>query len=482
MRLMGRKGTDRLQADNPFQSASLDQARCVWHPAAHRYYQEYCSYFLLRLRGPAPTAMADTLTRLLVQAQISSYCVYIVYGYYDGLIRVWATPQKRARLIRLFEQNRGTVENVLEFQARDIRYLWATNVPNLDERAIQTNLATIDAVCKAILRGDAPSEDELGTLKRTGLIHHLTPVQGGIKFYLALSRLPGSVMVGFEADEIARSLEGLSDTVQNISLYSGLGFADYLIKGVVADFQDVAKSTYEIDSATSRFELRPMTLLIANQDAVESDHIDIEWEDFSTSLIRLESILGPASAEHISQLDHPARNAVGAVFEAFADLLGTPSEPIFLGLLESRLRGDVILLGEKLSFILRLEGLLRRYLVRVWSEEFGASWVRSIQRVASECNVDPKKQPAKDYTLHDLITVSGKLAAEDSPVGERLERTLGGDWTRHVFDVRGLRNHVAHGSIYEPEFGQTFFARWEDVASSVCRVARVYNRLIEIAT
>src|SRR5947209_11213091 len=83
-----------------FRTTNILSDRYVWDPQAHHEYREHCRYLLLRFDGPDP-ADVPRIAKACDRALISSYCVYLIYGYYDVLVRVWCTAQKYERLMRL---------------------------------------------------------------------------------------------------------------------------------------------------------------------------------------------------------------------------------------------------------------------------------------------------------------------------------------------------------------------------------------------
>lgn len=464
---------------NPFQSRDVADRRLVWDPAVHELYDEHCSYFLLRMREPDPN-IVETMTHLLVQAQISSFCVYVVYGYYDVLVRVWSTGQKRGRFIDLLDRNATAIESVDEFLAGSILFLWSQTVEFDDPRELQAFRPDIEIVSRAILRKIEPPVDAIDTLMKARLIHTIPERHDGIvKFYIALSRVPGGVQTKAEFEQLRQAVDRVRPTMKDLCLYRGRGFANYLIKGVASAYRDIMACTYAITQATQVLDLRPMTLLIANNDAPEFDHVDVAWVEFETSLLRLEKILGGNSAQLIAELALPVRNSVGRIFVQFDNLLRTPFEPIFLAVLHARLSQDVALLAEKLSFLLRLEGMVRKFLVEVWASELGRDWYRTVKEAAGQCGVSVTKDPVKEYTLHDIVTVTLQMTSHNAIPQERIDTILGQSWGVRLSQVKDLRNQVAHGDIYDDDVAKHLFVNWEAMAESVCNVGYLYNALLE---
>src|SRR5439155_19788589 len=76
---------------NPFKASDIIHKRLVWDARVHtELYSEHCHYFWLRAFQPS-TQLIPTLEACLQQAGVASSCVYLLYGYWDVLIRLWAT-------------------------------------------------------------------------------------------------------------------------------------------------------------------------------------------------------------------------------------------------------------------------------------------------------------------------------------------------------------------------------------------------------
>lgn len=447
----------------------------VWAPTVHEHlYDEHCYYFLLRLRNPDNNFLTTSIQEQLIRDHIPSHCIYYLYGYYDVLIRIWATGQKRARFVRDLDANRAAVEAVHEFQARNIDFLWGKAAPTLN--ALPQYRPQIEAICKAVSERAKVPQKELSDLEAVGLIHKLPECTKSIKLYIALSKIPGAVAVSFETDHLVKALKADSLPFKNVSLYSGIGFANYLIKAVVEDYEQIITCTRGLLDTLNQLQLRPMTLLIANNDATESDQIDIEWEEMSTSLLQLELVLGSDYSEHISHLEKSARDEVGNVYRTYNHLLGTPFAPIFKGILTARLENDPTVLFEKLTFVMRLEGLLRKFFIELLARIFGTSeWVAQVKQSAAKCGVEPEKNPAKNFTLHDWVTVAGKMASDGLIPASEIENVLGPEWKTSLSDLKEIRNALAHGRLFEEDYA---LKNWKNIATTVFRVGNIHNVLI----
>lgn len=466
---------------NTFQAFDIHQGRLVWDPVVHRAYNEHCYYFLLRLRDPE-IDVVGTIQGLLVQSKVESSCIYILYGYYDVLVRLWATDQKRGRFVKRLDEHRELIEDVKEFQAHKIEYLWATKPATVDDSSFPRYRPQVESVAKAIRLGNGVSDSTINELAAAGLVHRIAQREKtGIKFYIALSRIPGPIESKVDLDRLKETLQQKNLPLNDVSVYSGIGFCNYFIKAVVGSYPEIVSATMVIFRDVRKLNLRPMTLLIANNDAPESDQIDLVWEELSVDLLQLGLLLGPGAERLISQLESHDRTEVGKVFGENCGFLGSPFESVFRALLVSRLQNDGELLGEKLAFLMRLEGLLRRFFVEVCTSAIGekTSWFKIVQDAAGRSSVDPAKNPAKEYTLHDLLTVMDKLIAEGTLSQEAVETVLGTGWKRNLDQVKDLRNAFAHGKLYEPgQLKKLVETGWYSFARTICNVGSIYNSLV----
>lgn len=484
-----------------FHSRDISARRYVWDPVVHKtLYGEDLSFFLLRLSAPTLGVVAD-LEAVLRRASIVSSCVYTVFGFYDALLRVWCTPEQRLRLIDELQNEFPDADFIREFRVDKAYYEdWSAHRHDLTFRTLQSFTGSIEAASGgATGKQDIPAALEL--LTKEGLLHVLDPlkefpagIEGDqlIKLYFALSSTAFHV-TALEPD-VVRAAVSEVDILRAKSVYTGDGFCDYLVKGMVARYRDVDRAAIQLQEAIERRRLafRTMTLLIANQDAPESDFIDVSHVDVGRSLMRLVRTLGGGTIlNDLEALSESRRQDVRSVFDEFApSLLDTAFERFFLGILEAGIRSDILMLGEKLSFITRLEALLRQFATsELWPPHLGSAWPQRVLAVANDLRREGKQRadipgltdPAQ-FTLSDYVRVTDKLVAVGEIEGPAVADRLGPDWRPSLHGILGLRNDVAHGNLYEPAKSVRIFNQWRDVARSACRAGDVYNRLVDASS
>lgn len=426
------------------------------------------------MRNPDNEIFSNLQARIASERILSS-CYYYLYGYYDVLLRIWATSQKRQRLIQALKEYEDNIENVSEFQARNISYLWG-NGRKINYEEAATTKTVIARVANSALTNSPLDVTDVGMLIDKGILHKLPAVsKGSIKFYIALTKIPGSSEIRSEFELLKKGVESLQ--LQNVSIYHGMGFAKYLIKAIASHYNDIINTTVSLIGTLKPLDLRPMTLLIANEDAKEADILDTAWADLTPSMLQLEFILGATTLEEFGELSADERKLISEIVEENTDLFSTNFGSIFKAFLTSKLKRDAPLFFEKLSFLLRLESMLNRFLVSFLSKELGKQWFEVVQKTGSACGL-PQKKSANEYTLHEIFVLLRKLYSDDAVNRSALDEALGTHWQVHFESALPLRNDYAHGRL----FGNVVIEKWSDLMRVILPLGRIYNKLIERTT
>jgi hypothetical protein len=481
--------------DRAFQSRDISSTRYVWDPSVHKLlYGEDLSFFIIRLSSP-PIDIVGELEKILTKANVRSFCIYKVYGFYDALIRVWCGAQQRRNVIESLQQSLPDAEFINEFRADEIYYTWA------DQRTDLT-FATLQPFEQGVETISLPTPDEsdanhwLEKLKSERLIHTLDirkqfgrPVDGEhlVKLYVALSRTAFHGMPSVELATVRSTLRDVSE-LHAASLYTGNGFGDFMIKGIVVRYRDVDRAITKLLTALRdrRLSFRTMTLLIANHDAPEIDIVDVSHVDLGQSLMRLVRQLGSDILPALERQSEEKRQDVRAIYDEFASgLLGTPFERYFEGILEAGIRNDILMLGEKLSFIMRLEALLRSQMrSKLWPHGIGTDWPRRTLEVANELRRSGKTRQdvtsltdVAQFTISDYVRVTAKLVELGELDSRAVSHALGATWETDLRDIVEVRNDVAHGNLYEPSRAAQVLSDWRQTARAACLAGRIYNRL-----
>ena len=123
--------------------------------------------------------------------------------------------------------------------------------------------------------------DHLLMLKEKGMIIEIKETsRQHIKLYMAFSSTDRSTVSEYGSQELSRLLskEELSKSdleLENVSIYSGGGFAEYIVKGLVANYNMIYSLNFHLATRFIEKGFRQMTFLVANVDAYESDQLAI---------------------------------------------------------------------------------------------------------------------------------------------------------------------------------------------------------------
>jgi hypothetical protein len=477
-------------SDVTFRTKDINRSRYLWHPSVHRHYKESCRYILLRFPEPEVGSVVAKLESTMEKALIESYNVYLVYGFYDILIRAWATPQQWDRLSHLLGLT-FQIDSHNEYHVDEVEYLW-TKHPNQDPPVRKFTKLIEDVSRKERDHEDLTEDDRsLSELVGAGLLHllQMDPAPA-IKFFVLLTRPPYLASAKREYDDLRRMLTDDIPFIKKIkqpSIYRVNRGREYFLKFVVNDYSEILTTIKYITDATRGFNLRTMTLLVSNNDAPEADVVDPQWEEFPRDLVTLEELLRDVSssvAKHLAGLDAQTRLDVATAFRRHQDLKDEPLfRPLFEGFFLARAEQDIQMLSEKMIWISHLESLLRTYLREVAQAAMESDWFKVVTAKAAAIKVPQAERPEK-YTLLDTVSVLAKLSKEGDLGELDLEKDLGTDWEDHI---RGLvtefagglhiRNSLAHGDFYDQE--DAYWENWPAIADRVLNAATIYVRLLK---
>src|SRR5205085_1851196 len=142
-----------------FHSASPADARYIWHPDVHERYAEGCLFYLIAGEDPERKGTFSAgLRDLLLSLEITSATIHVVYGTFDALVRVWATPGARQRFLRGLRESGLVVRDIQEFTASSIFYDFLL-APAPDLAAIRNAKPMIEDVVRAQRREDLSAEN-----------------------------------------------------------------------------------------------------------------------------------------------------------------------------------------------------------------------------------------------------------------------------------------------------------------------------------
>jgi len=470
------------------------KANFNWHPKLHAHEGELLWFFLIRFADPTAGAVDAQLKKALEQAGLQHSCMYALYGYWDGLLRVWMTVGVKRKFLRLMKKkpNEFGVVDIRDFEVTAMYYMWHNADVDLLDEEEGPSLEQINALEETVrgVRGNVallePADRE--KLSENDLLIDRPPwPEGGIKLYIALD-YTGTVTVqgDLEVSLVRQAIEG-AGLGESCSLYVGAGFTQFLIRCIAVDYDAVLEQTESFyqqlrELYMKGLPLRPTTFVILHA-SEESDDLNV-FESLSTpdemTTQRLD--LTGHGRENFSGLPGPERAHIH-------DLVVTIDERSLedarltgglLGLLRGCVENDYTTVISSLWFLIDLEWLFREYVIRAWARHYGKDWPGSLKdRLKPKFEDDPKLEQILDVgpkewnfgQAHRLATVSAEL---DSKLDALLESELGPNWQGRFFGLIELRNLAAHGSVRNIKNLTDLTGRWGIQVGEMIGSAAVY--------
>ena len=457
-------------------------SRYVWDPLVHDYFEENCYFYILRASDPDwTTVLAERLERRLAGAGVPGVTAYGLYGFYDALIRVWATEGVRRRIVRILRSLANVIEDIGEFRVDHANYTFASAHPT--EEAITALIPQIDEVleAEALSTYSANAEKSFEKLQSNSIIHEI-PNVAGVKFYMLLKRV-GDRQVMPAEQEAKRLLSSCRESqIEAVSVYTGLGSFAHLVKGVRPTFDELLPALRTVHKEAQSLGLRSMTFPIANlSEANEADLLcRIDWR-------RRESQISASLADEILQTLGIRDNSVVlegltdqqlaaflTLFSRYKSEFGTTGQwRRMSGVLRASLLGDREQLGDLFSFLTYMEGDLRLFLPRLLADELGHNWHRDLTNETS------LPDDIDQWTLRQHMDAL-RWAKDQSPaINDFLETHLGKDWTSGLRKVQDLRNDYAHGRLlsHPPSRFTAFDGEWGAVLDYLFEAAKLAKGL-----
>ena len=448
----------------------------VWHPDIHRCYGEDLVFFLIA------AATYDNWFKLEVEQQIrrmdvQGWCMYELYGFYDLLVRAWMSPDQRQGFL---DAMRGKhVLDIAEFLVSDVDYLWS---PEFQQNPHMTRevLQKYPAKRLAQLQVKEPDEAEVSSLKREAVILKSARIStdmafDGIKFYMCLN-YPVPANQHEVKNEIKSYLRNMDRPFKDVSIYTGFGFARFLIKGI-APYQRVYDISEFALSLMSRFRLIRMkstTSLIASPRVFESDNVH-----FGRSV---ETIAGEVQRDIVEELSvaHKAIASLGKferrlVEDKYEQLRNSGAlsahKGILVPLFQAFIERDPDKVKRNLILFLEFERDFRTFSCRLMAETFGDQWAKTdFPRLRDSAEVMQDKIDL--LTLHDWISILGKIDAEQKTVSG----ILGPTWEKIIRTGTNLRNQFAHARLDDP------LGMWDSIVDFLAEFLPIYDLIKAKAT
>jgi len=442
---------------------------------------------------------------MLSAANVLCANVHTLYGHFDFLVRMWGTTGKRERFLAQLEDRDASVDEVKEFQVRNTRFLWTDDLPN--ETLLPEEAAYVEGKVKEYYKaagiGDSQSARTiLQDLEQRRLLLRMPAfepasdvaannnrpvVQKVYKVYLALGRIPGSRRAApeFEIRELSSFLRKLqaSRTIQQVSLYQGIGFADYLIKCIVGNFYDIWTFNAEIVQQVSGFNLRPETYIVATLDEGERDFVDAEWKEPDPDEHNLLEALRPEIAVNATKIPQDLRTRMAELFRTYnprfqRDGRSTPFRQIFLDLFTAVISKDLKPLAAAVLMMHELEGQMGQLFRKAWAECYPDELEKRSKMNDAAKQVNMNAFAIEKAGLKEWADVSAKDKAVHEVVDRLMLEKMGRPepaWNEKLRNLAKFRNDFAHGTAFrEPRYLET---NWDELAKVLCEVGTIYDEL-----
>jgi hypothetical protein len=458
-----------------------------WHPAVHTRFGEQLYFCLIKLEQPLHRPVSEQIRSVLDSARVRYACEYSIFGYWDALVRVWLNSSSEQRLREVFARPSSNVADARRFVATQIRHFWSGDASNLlaPSRELREAIAERDGdVRLTVEHPDHGQEDVWRRLSDAGLLieRQRPATSSAVKFYVALQRGGGELPHDFEEQAVLGAIDS-SGLAPRTSLYSGSGeFADYLVRCVADSYDEVLHWSATLDVNLGVTKLRPMTLLVANTAAYESDNvndIDVLSSDDQATLDLLE--LGDQSQQLFTRLSMVQRAALNGLVRSAYELSEQyrPLRSKLRDLLRASIEDDRNALTSSLAFLLDFEWFLSAYLRRAWAEVYGRDWPAEL---AGRFEDNGKKAPTPEemssekWTLGAMFHTAIESASLDDDVEARFVLQLGDYWATQMETLLSLRNRIAHGRLRAIQQLDDFAGEWGVFLREIMNVAALHFR------
>lgn len=485
-----------------FGACSIEAERLIWHPSVHRYFGEECRFYFIRFRttqGGAGQTPIDRVDAWLSQTQIQSRYVYLLFGYYDVLLRVWAPPARMAAIRDRIMRNKEELFHAREFQVTHCQLMLDMSRIVVDDPAeylkVQTTLEAIQAVATINDRiTNSRQGDAIKKLIQSGL---LSCVSGSAITSIGTSRpcFRFATVLQLDAGQVSPvNVHQLQDHIVQFNkttaedskiircaIYQGTGFGDFLVSGLVSNHETLTKFS---DSLIEKLSLwgvrcRTETHVTATARSIELDVIDPFQGDQPPAESRMIEFLSSQQvgadriAKSLKDMSPEQHQRLVAVYSGNElSLVQSEFAGYFRDFLRARVFADQRYLQQALMCLLELEGLL----VQVWRAECDRNAAQE-EALALGRQAGLEKFSLKRMTLADVTTVTGKF---ESSGRDWVRQRLGLDWLRILRELQDTRNAVAHGKLYVEE--DYLDKNWDAIAVRIGELGALFKQVRAICS
>lgn len=213
------------------------RTRYLWSPAMHKVLGEQCYFFLLSSTTCRGDELLSHLREDFEHLRINGVTQHIVLGPMDLLVRCWMTSEKRQSLINRFIDRADDLhlDQIHEFRAASVEYKWLSKVQEQAQSQLHSRLASELAADRLRTRlvplldsNSAPRPSAVTELLRTHELIEISDPEPRQKIFMFFSaEREDEPRLHDQIASAAKSAE-----LENISVYKGSGFCDYVLKGL----------------------------------------------------------------------------------------------------------------------------------------------------------------------------------------------------------------------------------------------------------
>jgi hypothetical protein len=489
------QNSNPLETTAEFRNNTLvPEAKFNWHPKVHAHEDEVLWFFLVRFVDPTADAVDALLKKGLERAGLMHSCTYALYGYWDGLLRVWMTVGAKRKFLRMMKDkpNEFGVADIRDFEVASMYYLWNDRDADLLDDAQGPSLERLNAFQEKVreVRGavERLSADDRDRLRANHLlIERPTWPSGEIKLYIALDYTSTTTVRDDLEVSLVRQAIDRAGLMESCSLYGGAGFTRYLIRCIATDYAAVLRQTQTFYGELHKLNeqglpLRPTTFVII-QASEESDNLNVFESLSSPDEVTAQRLaLSADGRDSFKGLSDAERARVHDLLVKIDEL--SLSDPRLTDALLQLLRGsvedDYTAVIASLWFLIDLEWLFRQYAIRSWARRYGRDdWFGALR---SEFGSRLKELPGIDAIIsispaewnfgqvHRLAVASAEV---DAQYGSLVDGQLGSNWQGRFRGLIDLRNLAAHGTIRSLDLND-LTGTWGQKVEELVRSAGTY--------
>jgi hypothetical protein len=480
-----------------FHAESSGLSRYLWSPEVHVAFGERCYFYVIAGNDPQRrSTFTEQLELLLDSIDIESRTVHVLIGEYDALLRVWATESARQRFLRSLRSSDLHIDTFIEFASDEIWYTFGPERRTLGpEFALSADdKINIRRVALAEHERSWPEDacdarDALAKPSRP-LIFEVPPVSG-VKVFMFLAEngtalsQPRDLVIGVLAAEAAKA------EMSQVSVYSGVGFCAYVIKGWVKSFDDALPAINRIRREAKDLRLSPWSLYAADSnvrtvgetiDAIQAELPGV-LEEFLDDTVGLPEGSDSLLRRELASLPADDRDALIRIYRHAREDLRPDELPRLVEVIAYSVLRDRKSFNRSMSYLTSIEEDLRSLVPRLLAESMGNNWLKDADTRGWLANdrgaldeSDGLDGDMKKVSLASLLLVLGRASEEWPAIADEI-RDFPPGWRSRTREVLKLRNQFAHGSLWDLARSRTFDGDWGERFETIVLSIRIQTTL-----